>query len=141
LQHDRAAGLASASSVSDDAPVIQVTDLRIGLESGPLLVRGVSFDVRRGEVLGLVGESGSGKTTTAMGLLGYAEPGVQIVDGEVRVDGQLMTQRPESEVRKLRGRVIAYVPQDPASALNPSMRVRALIGTMLRTHEGQPLGD
>src|SRR5207244_3300272 len=85
-------------------------------------------------IRGLVGESGSGKTTTALALLGYTRPGVRVVGGTISVAGQAVTGRRESAVRTLRGRLVSYVPQDPASALNPSVRVGDQIGHMVRTH-------
>ncbi|TML70184.1 MAG: ABC transporter ATP-binding protein [Actinobacteria bacterium] len=113
---------------------LSVQDLRIELTSGEAVVEGVSFSLAPGRVLGLVGESGSGKTTTALALLGYTRPGVRVVGGTISVAGQAVTGRRESAVRTLRGRLVSYVPQDPASALNPSVRVGDQIGHMVRTH-------
>ncbi len=115
-------------------PVLTVRDLRLELDSGEPVVESVSFELEPGHVLGLVGESGSGKTTTALALLGYTRPGVRIAAGTVTVAGQMLTGRSERAVRELRGRLVAYVPQDPASALNPSVRVGDQIGDMVRFH-------
>jgi peptide/nickel transport system ATP-binding protein len=82
-------------------------------------------------VLGLVGESGSGKTTTALALLGYTRPGVRIAAGTVEVDGTRVSGLSETEVRRYRGRVISYVPQDPSTSLNPSVRVGDQVGGIL----------
>ena len=98
------------------------------------MVDDVSFNVARGEVLGLVGESGSGKTTTALALLGYAKPGARVTHGTVLVDGVPISGRSEAELRSIRGRVISYVPQDPASALNPSVRVGDQVASILARH-------
>jgi len=98
------------------------------------VVEDVSFRVARGEVLGLVGESGSGKTTTALALVGYARPGIRIAGGTVEVAGKLLSGLPEADVRRQRGRLISYVPQDPAAALNPSVRVGDQVAHMLRRH-------
>jgi peptide/nickel transport system ATP-binding protein len=93
------------------------------------VVDDVSFSVQPGQVLGLVGESGSGKTTVALALLGHVKRGLVLdPDSRVRVDGQDILALPEGELQKLRGKTIAYVPQDPASALNPVLKV----GTQLR---------
>jgi len=97
-------------------------------------VEDVSFRVAPGEVLGLVGESGSGKTTTALALLGYSRPGVRIVGGTLEVAGRVLSGLPEAQVRGYRGRLISYVPQDPAAALNPSVRVGDQVAHMLRRH-------
>jgi peptide/nickel transport system ATP-binding protein len=88
----------------------------------------ISFRVQPGEVLALVGESGSGKTTMALALLGHVRRGLVIGDGKIIVDGQDILGLSHSELQHLRGRRIAYVPQDPSSALNPTLKV----GTQLR---------
>jgi peptide/nickel transport system ATP-binding protein len=91
------------------------------------LVDDASLELEPGEVLGIVGESGSGKTTLGLALLHHCRRGLRIGGGTIRVAGRdLGTAAPE-ELRKLRGRLVCYVPQDPASALNPALR----IGTQL----------
>ena len=94
-------------------------EIRIGA-AGPDVVSGISFEVPAGEVLGLVGESGSGKTTVALALLGHARRGLCISAGEVRLDGTDLLQLPAGDLRAVRGARVAYVPQDPAAALNPT---------------------
>ena len=76
-----------------------------------------------GEVVGLVGESGSGKTTVGTALLGYTRAGAAIESGKVLFEDKDVLGLPWQEVRQLRGEEIAYVPQDPASALNPAIRI------------------
>ncbi|MGA2397952.1 MAG: ABC transporter ATP-binding protein [Steroidobacteraceae bacterium] len=91
------------------------------------LVDDASLELEPGEVLGIVGESGSGKTTLGLALLHHCRRGLCIGRGTIRVAGRdLGTAAPE-ELRQLRGRLVCYVPQDPASALNPALR----IGTQL----------
>ncbi|WP_208720019.1 ABC transporter ATP-binding protein [Amycolatopsis circi] len=87
------------------------------------IVRDIGFELGRGEVLGVVGESGSGKSTLALALLGFARTGATITSGQVVVDGVDLLSLPAAELRRARGRKVAYVPQDPATALNPSLRV------------------
>ncbi|MFN2630029.1 MAG: ABC transporter ATP-binding protein [Gaiellaceae bacterium] len=116
------------------APVLTVEGLRIELASGEPVVEDASFSLASGQVLGLVGESGSGKTTTALALLGYARPGVRIAGGAISVAGEQIIGRAEAELRRLRGRLISYVPQDPASALNPSVRVGVQVADMIGAH-------
>jgi peptide/nickel transport system ATP-binding protein len=111
--------------------VLTVDGLCIELASGEPVVEDVSFRVCAGEVLGLVGESGSGKTTTALALLGYARPGVRIAGGAIDVAGQRLSGLSEIAVRRCRGKLISYVPQDPAAALNPSIRVGDQVAAML----------
>src|SRR5579872_2951446 len=103
--------------------LLSVEDLCVSLRSGTPIVEHVTLSLARGEILGLVGESGSGKTTLALALLGYARPGVEIVSGTVTVAGDTIAPRTERDARRMRGRVVAYVPQDPATALNPAFRV------------------
>jgi peptide/nickel transport system ATP-binding protein len=98
------------ADASADAPVVDVVD-DIDLVLAP------------GEIVGLVGESGSGKTTVGTSLLGYARAGALIDQGKVLFQDRDVLQLPWQQVRKLRGEEIAYVPQDPASALNPSIRI------------------
>ena len=120
------------------APVaLAVRDLSVALRSGELIVDGVSLAVSPGEILGVVGESGSGKTTTALALLGYSQPGTRIVAGEITVGGETMSVRGERAARRLRGRLVSYVPQDPANALNPALRIRQAIQDMLSEHAAE----
>ena len=114
--------------------VAQIESLRVETSDGTAIVDGLSLALAPGEILGLVGESGSGKTTVALALLGFAARGVRIAGGSVRVTGEELVGRSDRELRSLRGRLVSYVPQDPASALNPSLRVRDQIGEMLRAH-------
>jgi peptide/nickel transport system ATP-binding protein len=116
------------------APLLRVEGLRVELDSGAPIVEDVSLELRAGEVLGLVGESGCGKTTTALALLGFARPGSEISAGTVEVDGEPLTEHGEAAVRALRGRLVSYVAQDPGLALNPALRVEALVGDMGRAH-------
>jgi peptide/nickel transport system ATP-binding protein len=106
-----------------------VEDLRVVLKGSTTdVVEDISLFVDAGEVLGLVGESGSGKTTVALALLGHARRGLEVVSGTVRLEGRDVLKMSPAELRHLRGRRVAYVPQDPSSALNPSLKV----GTQLR---------
>jgi peptide/nickel transport system ATP-binding protein len=92
------------------------------------VVDDVSFALHAGQTLGLVGESGSGKTTVALALMGYARRGLTIDRGQVLVDGEDLLSMSRERMRTLRGSRVAYVPQDPSSALNPALT----IGTQLR---------
>jgi peptide/nickel transport system ATP-binding protein len=115
---------------------VEARDLSISLSSGDHIIEGVSLRVEPGQALGLVGESGSGKTTTALALLGYTAPGVFVTGGSITVDGDQMSGRSEREVRRARGRVISYVPQDPATSLNPAQRIGNGLRVMVGTHLG-----
>ena len=116
---------------------LEVRNLEVRLgAAGPDVVKDVSFGVPAGEVLGIVGESGSGKTTVALALLGHARRGLSIRSGQVRLDGvDLLRLRP-AQLRAVRGAKVAYVPQDPASALNPALRIGTQLTEALRVHPG-----
>jgi peptide/nickel transport system ATP-binding protein len=117
------------------APVLAVDDLRIETTSGLEIVDEISFEAHAGEVLGLVGESGCGKTSTALALLGHARAGTRIARGSVRLDGSDdLLALPEAVRRRLRGAAVSYVPQDPASSLNPRQRVGRQILEVLKVH-------
>ena len=126
-------------SEADYAPAIRVENLTITLDGGEPVVEDVSFDVAPGEILGVVGESGSGKTTLALALLGYARPGVQIRDGSIQIGGETILGRDARALRSLRGKVVAYVPQDPGGALNPSMRIGDAIEWLQKAQRANPL--
>lgn len=119
-------------------PRLTVKDLRIclGSERGPDVVDEVSFTVAAGEVLGLVGESGSGKTTVALALLGHARRGLRIASGSIVLDGTELLGLSQGDLRELRGRKVAYVPQDPASALNPALRIETQLTEAMKSHPG-----
>jgi peptide/nickel transport system ATP-binding protein len=120
-------------------PALSVDGVTISALSGAVIVQDVSFHVRAGEVLGIVGESGSGKTTLSLATLAYARPGASITEGHATIAGQDLLAASPGRIQSSRGRLIAYIPQDPATALNPSLRVEALLREMLRAH--RPAGD
>ena len=126
-------------NVIANAPArLRVTGLQVCLAGTKSdVISEVDFEVAPGEVLGLVGESGSGKTTVALSLLGYARRGLHITAGQVLLDGQEILGIPERELPTLRGGRVAYVPQEPAAALNPVRRVGKQIEEVLRVHEGR----
>ena len=98
-------------------------------------VREASLEVRRGELVGLVGESGCGKSTMAFAIMGYL-PGTASVDGSILFEGKDIAHMGASELRHLRGNRMAMVYQDPATSLNPTMRVGPQLEDVLREHLG-----
>jgi peptide/nickel transport system ATP-binding protein len=121
--------------VSTPAPSIVVQGLKVVVQgTGNDIVDDVTFAIAPGEVLGLVGESGSGKTTAALALLGHTRRGAQIAAGSVTIGDQEVLKLNRDQQRRLRGRVISYVPQDPASALNPALRIGTQLTEALEVH-------
>ncbi|MFD2472065.1 ABC transporter ATP-binding protein [Amycolatopsis silviterrae] len=114
---------------------IEVADLRVDLADRDVnVVRDIGFSLRPGQILGVIGESGSGKTTVGSALLGYARPGTRITGGSVVVDGVDVLSLRGPALRKRRGELISYVPQDPFSSLNPCRRLGAQLAETLAVH-------
>jgi peptide/nickel transport system ATP-binding protein len=124
-------------------PVLEVRDLKVEFPTrrGALVaVDGVSFHIEEGEVLGVVGESGAGKSLTGAAVIGLLEPPGRIADGHVVLDGERIDRLPYERLRRLRGKKIAMVFQDPLTSLNPLYTVgRQLVETIL-THEDLSVG-
>ena len=117
------------------AAALRVQGLTVAVRSsGVTLVEALDLEVAHGEILGLAGESGSGKTTAGLAMLGHCKRGTRITAGSVTVGGADLLRHPPRELRRQRGKVISYVPQDPASALNPNLRVGAQLREVLDTH-------
>ena len=119
-------------------PLLEISDLSLiahqASGSALDLVRGLNLRLERGQSLGLLGESGSGKSLTALALLGLLPPGVERIGGRVVFDGKELQALPEAQLRSIRGGRIALVFQDPATALNPVLRVGFQIDEVLQLH-------
>lgn len=119
-------------------PLLEVENLSVEFRSRgnvSRVVRGVSFLLNRGEILAVVGESGSGKSVTSQALTGLLpEKPACAVSGSVRLEGREILGVPENVLRKIRGREIAYIFQDPLSSLNPSYTVGWQIEEVLKIH-------
>ncbi len=98
-------------------------------------VNGVSFEIKKGERVGLVGETGAGKTTTALSILDLvSNPPGRIVSGDIYLNGENLRQKSEKEMRKIRGNDIAMIFQDPMTSLNPVLTVGDQIMEVVRLH-------
>lgn len=97
-------------------------------------VRGVSFSVGRGEIVGLVGESGSGKSVTSMSILQLLADTAKIKEGKILFEGEDLTKCTKAQMRKIRGGRISMIFQDPMSSLNPLIPVGKQVGEMIRIH-------
>ena len=119
------------------APLLEVRHLRVEFPTrrGALVaLDDVSFDIAAGEILGVVGESGAGKSLTGAAIIGLLEPPGRIAGGEILLDGERIDRLPPAQLRKIRGRKIGAIFQDPLTSLNPLYTVgRQLIET-IRTH-------
>lgn len=111
-----------------------VAGAKAGAVAGKVLVQDLGFALQKGEILALVGESGSGKTLTALALMGLLPDGVRRAAGTIRFAGTALQDLPERALRKYRGAKVAYVFQDPSSALNPVLRVGAQVEEVLKVH-------
>ena len=128
----------SASKLAGKDPILVVEDLHVTFKTkGSREVRavdGVSFDIRRGETLGVVGESGSGKSVTSLAILGLLPSrGVQ-VSGSIRLDGRDLLQASNRELQRIRGRQVAMVFQDPMTSLNPVLTVGRQLTEVIVRH-------
>ncbi|MFK8844276.1 ABC transporter ATP-binding protein [Streptomyces sp. Ac-502] len=111
----------------DSPPPVTVTGLEIGLVSGPVLLRRTSLRLHGGRITALTGPSGSGKTTLLRAVIGELPQGARVTSGGIDVLGQDVMALAPGALRTLRRRHVAYVGQDPGSALNPRMTARRLI--------------
>jgi peptide/nickel transport system ATP-binding protein len=123
--------------MSTTGPVLSVRNLRVEFPTrrGTLVaVDNVSFDIAAGEVLGVVGESGAGKSMTGTAVIGLLEPPGRIAGGEVLLKGRRIDNLPNDEMRRIRGKRIGMVFQDPLTSLNPLYRVGDQLVETMRTH-------
>jgi oligopeptide/dipeptide ABC transporter ATP-binding protein len=98
----------------------------------------VTLSLDQGQTLGIVGESGSGKTTLALTLLRMLPPAARVVSGEMMFEGSDLLKKPENEMRRIRGKRIAMILQDPMMSLNPLFTVGDQVAEPIRVHEGAP---
>jgi peptide/nickel transport system ATP-binding protein len=121
-------------------PLLRVEDLRVAFRThqGEMTVLyEVSFDVAAGETLCLVGESGSGKSMTALALMGLVpQPNGAIRGGSIRLEGEELIGASQSRLRRMRGKEISMIFQEPMTALNPVFTIGEQIAETLRVHEG-----
>ena len=116
----------------EGSALLEVRDLRIAF-AGKEAVRGISFEVGRGETLGLVGESGSGKSATSLAMMRLLPESAKVT-GAIGLDGSELLTLPEAEKRRRRGQEVAMIFQEPMTALNPVMKVGRQIGEALLAH-------
>ncbi len=131
-------GVAGADFIPE-SPVMAVRDLSIGYpytEGVKPVVKGISLGLRQGEILGLVGESGSGKTQTAWAILGLLPTGGRILGGSIDLAGRKFQSLSPRDRRKLLGKTVAYIPQEPMSNLDPTFKIGYQLVEPIRQHLG-----
>ena len=126
--------------MSNNGNLLEVKDLRTYFQTEDGLVKavdGISFNLKRGETLGIVGESGSGKSVTNLSIIRLVpDPPGKIVSGEVLFDGQDLLLLSKESIRRIRGRRIAMIFQDPMTSLNPFLKISKQLMEMTQLHLG-----
>ena len=126
------------SGAMEQQPLLQVDNLATHFHARDGVVKavdGVSFSLKRGEVMGLVGESGSGKSITGFSIIGLIDPPGRVESGSIRLDGREIVGLRPAELRKIRGKQISMVFQDPMMTLNPMLTIGTQIRLALEAHE------
>jgi oligopeptide/dipeptide ABC transporter ATP-binding protein len=116
-------------------PLLAVDDLSITAGGRVPLVERIGFTVRRGETVGLVGESGCGKSLTSLAIMGLLADNLETSGGAIRLDGEDLTRLGPEELRRLRGKRMAMIFQEPLTALNPVMTVGSQVVEVIRAHQ------
>ena len=123
--------------MSKDNVLLSVQDLIVNFHTLDGVVHaldGVTFDVRKGEILGLVGETGCGKSATGLAILKLLPDNSEVVKGQITLEGDDILHKPEGQMVKIRGRKIAMIFQDPASSLNPVFPIGRQLLDVLKIH-------
>jgi len=121
------------------APLLEVKNLKTQFKSKDGIVKAVddvSFVINKGETLGVVGESGSGKSVTALSVLRLVQSPGKVIGGEILFEGRDLLKLPDKEMRKIRGKDIAMIFQDPMTSLNPVLTIGRQLAEPLMTHLG-----
>ncbi len=116
-------------------PVLEVLDLQIGFPQS-VAVHGITFAIEHGKTMALVGESGCGKSLTAFSILRLLPPTASILGGQVIFNGQDLATVSSRELRRIRGKGISIILQEPMTSLNPVLTIGAQISEIIRRHEG-----
>ncbi len=117
--------------------MLNITDLQVAIDADACMIRaidGLSLCIERGETFALVGESGCGKSVTALALMRLLPDNARVTEGRVEIDGQEALSLPESAMRRLRGGKVGMIFQEPATSLNPVMRIGDQIVEAIETH-------
>src|SRR5580704_13499692 len=118
-------------------PVLSVRNLQVEFVTRHSVLHaidGISFDIAKGEVLGVVGESGAGKSVAGLAIIGLIDPPGRIAGGEIYLSGLRIDHLPAEEIRRIRGKRIGMIFQDPLTSLNPLYRIGDQIVETIKTH-------
>ena len=118
-------------------PVLSVRNLEVEFHTRRSVlhaINGISFDIAKGEVLGVVGESGAGKSVTGLAVIGLIDPPGRIAGGEIYLSGMRIDHLPPEEIRRVRGKRIGMIFQDPLTSLNPLYKIGDQLVETIRTH-------
>ncbi len=125
--------------MSEKKYAVEIEDLVVEFKTDDGIVKalnGVDLKIEEGKTLGLVGETGAGKTTTGLSILRLVpSPPGKIVSGTIKLNGESIFEKPEEEMRKLRGKAVSMIFQDPMTSLNPVMTVEEQIAEVIELHE------
>jgi peptide/nickel transport system ATP-binding protein len=124
-------------------PLLEVSNLRVEFPTrrGKLVaVDDLSFEIQSGEILGVVGESGAGKSLTGMAIIGLLEPPGRIASGEIRLNGERIDNLPPESMRRVRGKHIGAIFQDPLTSLNPLFTIGQQLIETIQVHLGLETG-
>ena len=122
----------------NDNTALQVRDLRVQIETDTAtldILHGISFDIYKGETLGIVGESGCGKSMTALSIMRLTQSNAK-VSGSITLDGQSLLDMPMKDFRKIRGNRVSMIFQEPMTSLNPVFTVGHQLMEVFRLHQG-----
>lgn len=139
-QHQASKELVKEKFLNQSLLLLEIKDLSISSISTnkkqkTKLVKKISFTIRPGEMLGLVGESGSGKSLTASALLGLLPNSLKVTEGQIKFRGQELINLSEKEIRPLRGKEIAYIPQNYQGSFTPFIKIGNQLVEALRSHD------
>ena len=118
------------------APVLDVSDLRVGFASGTQAVRGISLTITRGETHCVVGESGCGKSATSLAIMNLLAKGATRSVGAIRFQGQDISRLSDRQMRPLRGNKMAMIFQEPMTSLNPAYTIGSQMAEVFQRHRG-----
>jgi len=138
LGHKKIGHLSLHDNVAESAAPVLSAEISVDYPGRKDVLRRASIEVFRNEIVGLVGQSGSGKTTLAMAILGLLDHTGARVHGRTMLLGQDLAELDERHLRAVRGRLVSLIPQSPAGALNPALRIGTQLREAWRAHSAEP---